>query len=231
MKQFVGYYRVSTVKQGESGLGLAAQTENVKRFIENQGSLIQDFTEIESGKNSERPFLMEAIAMCKEKDATLVIAKLDRLSRDAKFILTLQDSGVQFVCVDMPDANHFTVGLFALIAQQEIRKTSERTVEALGSIQKEIEEKGYYTSKAGNIITSLGGSYNFSEKDRERAYEKARERAANNPNNKRASAFIETLTSSGITNKTEISRRLNASGFVTARGKEFTPMQVSRLMK
>lgn len=231
MKKFVGYYRVSTSKQGESGLGLAAQTESVKQFITNKGELIKDFTEVESGKNSDRPFLLEAIKICKEKDAILVIAKLDRLSRNAQFILSLQDAGIEFVCVDMPEANHFTVGIMALIAQQELKKTSERTTEALGSIKREIKEKGYYISKAGNKITTLGCNYEFSEEDRKKAKAKAAKKAEENPNNKRAKSFINQLLTSGLNNKTEIARQLNDNGFVTSRGKEFTAMQVSRLIK
>lgn len=129
----VAYYRVSTGKQGRSGLGLEAQREAVRSYL-NGGSweLIAEFTEIESGKRHEnRPQLREALELCKLTGATLIVAKLDRLSRDAAFLLTLQNAGARFVCADMPDANSLTVGIMALVAQQEREAISSRTKAAL----------------------------------------------------------------------------------------------------
>ena len=231
MKNYIGYYRVSTTKQGESGLGLNAQAESVKQFLQNKGKLIQDFVEVESGKNSQRPLLIAAINKCIETNSTLVIAKLDRLSRDANFILTLQKSNVEFVCVDMPDANNLTVGIMALIAQQELERTSKRTIDSLKEINRTILSEGSYISRKGNEITSLGGSYEFSTDDRKKASDKVREMANENVNNKRATAFIKSLVLTGIKNKSEIARQLTENGFMTAKGKTFTSTQVSRLMK
>jgi hypothetical protein len=131
----VAYYRVSTGKQGRSGLGLEAQREAVRAHL-NGGSwtLIAEFTEVESGKRHEnRPQLREALELCKLTGATLIVAKLDRLSRDAAFLITLQNAGARFVCADMPDATHFTVGIMALVAQQEREAISSRTKAALAA--------------------------------------------------------------------------------------------------
>lgn len=231
MKNYIGYYRVSTEKQGESGLGLNAQAESVNKFLQGKGKLIQDFTEVESGRNSQRPLLQAAINKCIETGSTLVIAKLDRLSRDANFILTLQKSNVEFICVDMPDANNLTVGIMALFAQQEVERTSKRTVDSLKEIKRKISLNGEYIARSGNVITSLGGTYNFSASDRKKASDKLKELASDNFNNKRAEAYIKMMMTSGIKNKSEMARQLNENGFVTSKGKAFTSTQVSRLMK
>lgn len=119
-KQFIAYYRVSTAKQGRSGLGLAAQSEAVAAFLKaGDHNLIGEHTEIESGKRTDRPELTRAIDACRLTGACLAIAKLDRLSRDAHFLLGLEKAGIDFVAVDMPNANRLTVRLMAVIAQEE----------------------------------------------------------------------------------------------------------------
>jgi DNA invertase Pin-like site-specific DNA recombinase len=130
--KFVAYYRVSTQKQDRSGLGLAAQRQAVADFL-NGGDwkIVGEFTEVESGKKSDRPELARALAMCRLYCARLVIAKLDRLSRNAHFLLGLQESGVEFVAADMPNANQLTVGIMAVVAQDEAKRISERTKAAL----------------------------------------------------------------------------------------------------
>jgi DNA invertase Pin-like site-specific DNA recombinase len=129
----VVYYRVSTARQGASGLGLEAQRVAVETLCASRGwSIIAPpFQEVESGKRPDRPELLKALEQAKLTGARLVIAKLDRLSRDATFLLTLQDSGVRFVAADMPDANDLTVGIMALVARQERQAISRRTKEAL----------------------------------------------------------------------------------------------------
>jgi hypothetical protein len=133
--KYVTYYRVSTGKQGRSGLGLEAQSEAVRTFLNGgKWELIAEFTEVESGKRHEdRPQLQAALELCKLNGATLIVAKLDRLSRDAAFLLTLQNAGARFVCADMPDANSLTVGIMALVAQQEREAISSRTKAALAA--------------------------------------------------------------------------------------------------
>ena len=133
--KFVSYLRVSTKRQGESGLGLEAQRAAVATFL-NGGSwqLVEEHVEVESGKDDRnRPALRQALEACKVYGATLVIAKIDRLSRDAHFLLGLQKAGVKFVAADMPEANELVVGVMALVAQAERRMISERTKAALAA--------------------------------------------------------------------------------------------------
>ena len=133
MPEYVAYYRVSTDRQGESGLGLEAQRSAVARFI-GSGSLLSEFREIESGKNhANRPKLAAALEECRRHRATLVIAKLDRLARDVHFISGLMKGGVDFVAVDMPQANRLTVHFLAAVAEHEREAISQRTKAALGA--------------------------------------------------------------------------------------------------
>jgi DNA invertase Pin-like site-specific DNA recombinase len=133
--RFVAYYRVSTARQGRSGLGLEAQREAVRLFMGGStGELAEAFTEIESGKrDDDRPQLTRALDACRLTGAVLVIAKLDRLSRDAHFLLGLEKAGVEFVAADMPNANRLTVRLMAVIAQEEREMISTRTKAALAA--------------------------------------------------------------------------------------------------
>ena len=130
--RFIAYERVSTARQGASGLGLEAQRNAIDGFATSRGAeVLARFTEVESGKNPNRPELTKAIQLARLTGATLVIAKLDRLSRNAAFLLTLRDGGVHFLAVDMPEANDLTVGIMALVAQAEREAISRRTKEAL----------------------------------------------------------------------------------------------------
>lgn len=132
--RFVAYYRVSTTQQGRSGLGLEAQREAVRLYTDaSAGALVEAFTEIESGKHAARPQLALALDACRLTGAVLVIAKLDRLSRDAHFLLGLEKAGVEFVAADMPNANRLTVRLMAVIAQEEREMISARTKAALAA--------------------------------------------------------------------------------------------------
>jgi len=127
--KFVAYYRVSTTRQD---YGIEAQKEAVSRYLASApGELIGSFEERESGANNNRPQLAEAIALAKAKRATLIIAKLDRLSRNASFLMSLQDSSLDFVCCDMPNADKFTIGILALVAQRERELISQRTIAGL----------------------------------------------------------------------------------------------------
>src|SRR6478752_175451 len=135
--KFVAYYRVSTARQGRSGLGLEAQRHAVAEYLNGgRWKLVAEHIEIESGRKNERTELRAALSACRLHRATLVVAKLDRLSRDAAFLLTLRDSGVNFVAVDMPDANRLTVGIMAMIAEHEAEAISARTRAALAAAKR-----------------------------------------------------------------------------------------------
>ena len=130
--RFVAYHRVSLEKQGLHGLGIEAQRQAVARYLSTLDcELIGTFDEVESGANNKRPQLAAAIQLAKSKKAVLVIAKLDRLSRNAAFLLQLQDSGIDFVACDMPNADKLSVGIIALLAQRERQLISERTMAGL----------------------------------------------------------------------------------------------------
>lgn len=132
MTIFVTYSRVSTDRQGKSGLGLEAQAAAIDEHVRSVGGeVFASFVEIESGKVDDRPELTKALELCRRKKATLLIAKLDRLSRDAHFLLGLQKAGVPFVAADMPFADAFTVGILAMVAQKERELISVRTKAAL----------------------------------------------------------------------------------------------------
>lgn len=133
-RSFVAYCRVSTARQGRSGLGLEAQEAAIKAFLQPADRLLAPiFVEVESGRRSDRPKLAEAMARCRITGATLLIAKLDRLSRDAHFLFGLQKAGVEFIAADMPHANRLTVGILALVAEEEARAISARTKAALAA--------------------------------------------------------------------------------------------------
>lgn len=132
--RLVAYERVSTARQGASGLGLEAQRRSIEDFARGRGAeVLARFTEVESGRNPDRPELGKALQLARLTGATLVIARLDRLSRNAAFLLTLRDSGVRFLAVDMPEANDLTVGIMALVAEAERDAISRRTKDALAA--------------------------------------------------------------------------------------------------
>lgn len=131
---FVSYVRVSTERQGRSGLGLEAQQTAVNQFVAQRGGqVLTEYLEVESGKRSDRPELAKALAECRRRRATLVIAKLDRLARNVALIANLMDSRVEFVCCDMPDANRLTLHIMAAMAEHERTAISERTKAALAA--------------------------------------------------------------------------------------------------
>ena len=179
-----------------------------------RGTVCAEFVEVESGRKRDRPQLAAALAATRAHRAVLVIAKLDRLSRNASFIFTLRDSGVNFQCVDMPDANTLTIGIFATLAQHERELISSRTSAALQAKK----EQGASLGKPENLTaeaTAKGRAGNV-------------RRAQNNENNRRASSMIEMMHKAGK-NYTEIADQLNRAGFRTSRGHSFQATQVMRL--
>ena len=211
MQKYIAYYRVSTKQQGESGLGLEAQKTMVKNFLKNDDVLICEYEEVESGKNNNRPQLLKAIEKSKSEGATLLIAKLDRLSRSASFILLLKDSNVDFKCCDMPEANSLTIGIMAVLAQEERELISKRTISAL----QELKSKGI----------KLGNPKNLTPEAQKMGSEAMRLKALSNENNRKATALIVSLRNAGKTYG-KIADDLNTNGFKTSRGYEFTSSQV-----
>jgi DNA invertase Pin-like site-specific DNA recombinase len=160
----VTYLRVSTARQGKSGLGLEAQQKAVADYLSTgQWNLLEEFVEVESGKNSKRPKLLEAIELCKASGAKLLVAKLDRLARDAHFLLSLKKAGIDFVCADMPEANRLTIGIMAMVAEEERKAISKRTKEALAAakargVQLGAYRDGVYVGGKGNADTAKNAS-------------------------------------------------------------------------
>lgn len=154
----VAYLRVSTAGQGRSGLGIEAQRSAVESLVrQRHWTLSAEFLEVESGKKSDRPELAKALREAKITGGVLVIAKLDRLSRNAAFLLALRDSGVRFLAADIPDANDLTIGVLAVIAQAERDAISRRTVDALASIRQRLADVGSHTSvRSSRQIHRLG---------------------------------------------------------------------------
>ena len=151
MAKYVAYFRVSTSKQGQSGLGLEAQQEAVQQYAD---SIIHSFTEIESGKNDSRIQLAAAIELCRTSGASLLIAKLDRLSRDAAFLMTIRKSGVDIVAADMPNASTLEFGIKAIFAQHEREEISKRTKAALAAAK----ARGVKLGTKSPAISSAAGN-------------------------------------------------------------------------
>ena len=213
--KYVAYYRVSTKKQGDSGLGLDAQRSAVQRFTNNcTDCILAHYTDIESGKNDNRPELRKAIEEAKRSSAQLIIAKLDRLSRNAGFIFTLRDSKVDFICADMPNANSVTIGIMAVLAQEERERISQRTKAALAELKKQ--------------GVKLGTPENLNDKAIVNGRAVRVQNAINHENNKKAAALIVSFRNEGKSFY-EITALLNELGFKTRRGCEFQQTQTQRL--
>lgn len=227
--KYIAYYRVSTKEQGRSGLGIEAQKRAVSNYLK-ENKIFASYTDIESGKNNNRIELNKALEVCKsDKDNfTLVIAKIDRLSRNLTFISSLMDAKINFVACDMPTANNFTIHIFAALAQQEREMISKRTEDSLKSIKKDIETNGFHISKQGNKITALGNSKNLTSSARAKGVQNNIENSKANENNKKAFELIKLLKDANM-NYNKIAKKLNESGFKTAKGKEFQAVQVQRI--
>ena len=218
--KFVAYERVSTARQGRSGLWLEAQRRAIDDFAASRGAdVLARFTEVESGRKNERPELGKALNLAKLTGATLVIAKLDRLSRNAAFLLTLRDSGVRFLACDMPEANDLTVGIMALVAQQEREAISRRTKEALAAAKARGVKLGNPNGAEALRRAGKGGGAL-----REAVSRNADEFAAG------LAPVIYRLRSRGMTSLRDIADALNAQRMITRRGGRWHVSNVRNLL-
>jgi DNA invertase Pin-like site-specific DNA recombinase len=222
---FVAYYRVSTKRQGQSGLGLEAQKAAVETYLNGgRWKMVADFTEVESGRNNQRPQLAAAFQACRVYKATLVIAKLDRLSRNAHFLLGLKESGVDFVCADMPEANRLTIGILALVAEQEGKAISERTKAALAAA------KARGVKLGGLGITASGKQQGRPLTSKARLQGNAARTAQAAARAQDLKPVIAELQASGIGTLLGIAKALNERGITAAQGGAWTATQVGRLL-
>lgn len=226
--RLVGYVRVSTQKQGDSGLGAEAQHAAIAAYVaSSECTLIKTYEEIESGKRNDRPQMTLAIAHAKRAKATLVIAKLDRLSRNVHFITGLQESHVQFVACDNPHVNTFTVHILAAVAQEEARLTSVRTKAALEALK----ARGLYSEKQKRVVT-LGAPHHLTREGGLKG--SAKGAAATKKKAVEAYAYIAPTIAAyraeGL-GYLAIAKRLNAADEETRNGKQWSAMQVKRVLQ
>lgn len=212
--KFVAYYRVSTNKQGINGLGMDAQRDAVARYLSGvNGGLIAEFAEVETGKRSKREEMDKAIALCRKAGATLLIAKLDRLARNAAFLLSLRDSGVDFIATDMPHADRFTVGIMALLAEKEAEMISQRTKDGLAAAKRRGIKLGnprpshaVQLAVAANLTRAKGHS-------------------------ELIVPVIQQIQKAHVTSLRAIAHCLNVRGFKTPNGKSFAAQSVKNALK
>lgn len=235
MRKYVAYYRVSTQKQGSSGLGLQAQKNAVSNHISDEGDLLDEFTEIETGtRKKKRVEIYKAIELAKKNKAVLIVAKLDRLARDVEFTSALFNGGVEFICCDNPNANKLTIQLLSVIAEHEAEVISKRIKDAL-AVKKEKINKGIFTNKDGSTMTPVHGKVRLGNPNgfgefQKLGVEKIKENARNNKNNIQAMDVICSARKEGMTFQA-IADKLNKLQYTTRRGKQFNPIQVQRLFK
>jgi DNA invertase Pin-like site-specific DNA recombinase len=216
--KYIAYCRVSTQKQGRSGLGLEAQRETVRQFVASRGGRIiaPEYVEVETGKRDDRPELQKALKRCRATGATLVVAKLDRLSRNAAFLMTLRDSGAQFVAADLPEANTMTVGVMAVVAQHEREAISARTKAALAAARRRGVVLGGVRAGAANIRQHQSAGV-------------AAAKAAAHARLQDIADDLRALSAEGLS-LNAMARRLNDSDMRAPRGGSWTATSVSRAL-
>lgn len=217
--KLVAYFRVSTQKQGRSGLGLEGQKASVEAFAKSTGAKIValPFVEVESGKRKDRPELAKALRRAKALRATLVVAKLDRLARNVAFLSALMESGVDFICCDNPTANRLTIHILAAVAEDEAERISARTKVALAA----------YKARGGMLGGELKQCRNLTNEGRERGWKQSAESRTKATNDHLAEVLplMREMRENGCTLKS-IADRLNQEGFTTRRGNPWGHVQV-----
>ena len=227
MPDIIAYYRVSTKQQGESGLGLEGQEAAVQSYARQTGATIKaSYVEVESGKVADRPQLAKALAHARRNKATLVVAKLDRLSRNVEFLARVMNSAVEFVACDNPAANRLTLHILAAVAETEAKAISDRTKAALAAAK----------ARATLLGSARPGHWDGREDARQAGLAKARGIAVKVRQDKAAEAYTDLLPSvsalkaEGLSLRA-IAERLNAEGHTTRRGRPWNPVQVSRVLE
>lgn len=219
MNTYVSYLRQSTSKQAASNLGVEAQREIIRKYLGDPSLIIREYVETESGRKSDRPRLAEALELCRQTHSVLICAKLDRLSRNVAFTSRLLESDVEIVFCDFPKANRLVLHIISSIAEYEAQLISERTRLSL-QVKK---SQGVRLGKPENLLGNHGRAIANSVRTN-------KQKAAENENNRRASALIVSMRRSGNT-YSQIARALNAQRFRTSQGCQFTPSSVRRLYR
>ena len=218
MGNYVAYLRQSTTKQEKSGLGIEAQRNIIHSFVI-EGLIIAEFVETESGKKSDRPKLQEALALCRKTNSILIVAKLDRLSRNVAFTSKLLESDVEITFCDFPQANRLILHIISSIAEYEANLISQRTRLSL----KAKKERGVQLGKSENLMKKHNEAIAHSNQTN-------RTKAQNNVNNMRAVALLRSMVKEELT-LSQMTIRLNEQGFVTSKGCKFQIVQVQRLIQ
>ena len=218
MGNYVAYVRQSTTKQEKSGLGIEAQRNIIHSFVK-EGLIIAEFVETESGKKSDRPKLQEALALCRKTNSILIVAKLDRLSRNVAFTSKLLESDVEITFCDFPQANRLILHIISSIAEYEANLISQRTRLSL----KAKKERGVQLGKSENLMKKHNEAIAHSNQTN-------RTKAQNNVNNMRAVALLRSMVKEELT-LSQMTIRLNEQGFVTSKGCKFQIVQVQRLIQ
>jgi DNA invertase Pin-like site-specific DNA recombinase len=219
----IAYYRVSTDKQGKSGLGLEGQQSAVESYAKQSGArILATYREVESGKRTDRPELQRAIGHAKRSGAVLVVAKMDRLSRNAAFLLQLRDAALDFVACDNPNASRLTVGILAVVAEDEAERISARTKAALEA----------YKARGGKLGAELPQCRNLTQSAREKGARIAGETLARQADEAYADLLpsMQEWRAEGMTLE-QIAERLNGDGHTTRRGKPWNRALVCHVLQ
>ncbi len=217
LKKYVAYYRVSTRKQGVSGLGLESQKAIVEKYVGSVGGeLINSFTEVESGRKQSRQELSKAVETCLQSKAVLIVAKLDRLARDVEFLYHLRNKNIEILFCDMPQANSLVIGFLAVLAEYEAKLISERTKAALAAKK----ERGF----------ELGKSDNFTDAGRQLGNKTMQKKSLSDLNNRKAFELIKLLREQSVSYRI-IANKLNDAGFCSTKGKKYYPASVRQIEK
>lgn len=226
VQKIIPYFRVSTAKQGKSGLGLEGQEAAVAAFVSHRGcGVLATYREIESGTNSERPELAKAVAHAKRSKATLVVAKLDRLARNVAFLSKLMESGCDFIAIDLEHANRLTIHILSAVAEGEAKAISDRTKSALAAAK----------ARGTKLGSARPGHWDGREDARSRGLQKAIKVAATRNSQAAKDAYadllprMKQLQQEGSSLR-EIAEALNADGHTTRRGKAWNQVQVKRVL-